>query len=181
MALPKVATKEIITFLTIASATYWMLCISIRLLKYLNGKRETLCLVQIRAGERKIKVKGLYDTGNRLWDSLLKKPVCVIEYQTFIGLLNESQKKAFDVLVMQTKNAPDNLTDCLICFEPHFISFLSVGTKRGSMLAVTADEMFVERKEKQVWIKKPVLALATQDMSVDKTFQIIINPGIFDS
>ncbi len=31
--------------------------ISIRLLKYLNGKRSTLCQIQIRAGKRQIKVK----------------------------------------------------------------------------------------------------------------------------
>lgn len=181
LALPDIAARGIITFLTVLSATYGLLVMILRLLKYLDGKRNTLCLVQIRAGERKIKVKGLYDTGNRLWDSVLKKPVCVIEYQTFAGLLSEPQKKAFDVLMMQTKNVSDGLTDTLFCFEPHFICFLSVGTKRGSMLAVTAEEMSVERKEQRVFIKKPVLALVKQDMSVDKTFQMIINPGIFDS
>lgn len=181
LTLPDIAARGIITFLTILSATYGLLVMILRLLKYLDGKRNTLCLVQIRAGERKIKVKGLYDTGNRLWDSVLKKPVCVIEYQTFAGLLSEPQKKAFDVLMMQTKNVSDGLTDTLLCFEPHFICFLSVGTRRGSLLAVTAEEMSVERKEQRVFIKKPVLALVKQDMSVDKTFQMIINPGIFDS
>ena len=155
--------------------------ISIRLLKYLNGKRSTLCQIQIRAGKRQIKVKGLYDTGNQLWDSLLKKPVCVIEYQAFTGLLSEPQKKAFDALIMRTQNASDSLTESLICFEPHFICFLSVGTKRGSLLVVTVDEMSVERRERRVSVKKPVLALVKQDMSVDKTFQMIINPEVFDS
>ena len=158
-----------------------MLVISIRLLKYLNGKRSTLCQIQIRAGKRQIKVKGLYDTGNQLWDSLLKKPVCVIEYQAFTGLLSEPQKKAFDALIMRTQNASDSLTESLICFEPHFICFLSVGTKRGSLLVVTVDEMSVERRERRGSVKKPVLALVKQDMSVDKTFQMIINPEVFDS
>lgn len=181
LALPNIAAKGIITFLALSSATYWMLVISIRLLKYLNGKRNTLCRIQIRAGERQIKVKGLYDTGNRLWDSIKKKPVCVIEYQAFTGLLSEPQKKAFDALMMQTKSPSDSLTDSLICFEPHIICFLSVGTKRGSMLAVTADEMSVERGEQRAAVKKPVLALVKQDMSVNKTFQMIINPDVFDS
>ena len=181
LAFPKIAARGIITFLALSSVTYWMLVISIRLLKYLNGKRSTLCQIQIRAGKRQIKVKGLYDTGNQLWDSLLKKPVCVIEYQAFTGLLSEPQKKAFDALIMRTQNASDSLTESLICFEPHFICFLSVGTKRGSLLVVTVDEMSVERRERRVSVKKPVLALVKQDMSVDKTFQMIINPEVFDS
>lgn len=181
LAFPKIAARGIITFLALSSVTYWMLVISIRLLKYLNGKRSTLCQIQIRAGKRQIKVKGLYDTGNQLWDSLLKKPVCVIEYQAFTGLLSEPQKKAFDALIMRTQNASDSLTESLICFKPHFICFLSVGTKRGSLLVVTVDEMSVERRERRVSVKKPVLALVKQDMSVDKTFQMIINPEVFDS
>lgn len=181
LAFPKIAARGIITFLVLSSATYWMLVISIRLLKYLNGKRSNLCQIQIRAGEKQIKVKGLYDTGNQLWDSLLKKPVCVIEYQAFTGLLSEPQKKAFDALIMRFQNASDSLTESLICFEPHFICFLSVGTKRGSLLVVTVDEMSVERRERRISVKKPVLALVKQDMSVDKTFQMIINPEVFDS
>ena len=59
--------------------------------------------------------------------------------------------------------------------------FRSVGTKRGSLLVVTVDEMSVERRERRVSVKKPVLALVKQDMSVDKTFQMIINPEVFDS
>lgn len=91
-ALP-VSTKEgLLTFCFITTATYWILILGMRLLEYLKGKSSAICEVVIRAGGKSVKVKGLYDTGNRLRDTLTRKPVSVVEYGKFEELLGEDQR-----------------------------------------------------------------------------------------
>ena len=74
-ALPGGTKEGLLTFCFITTATYWILILGMRLLEYLKGKSSAICEVIIRAGGKSVKVKGLYDTGNRLRDTLTRKPL----------------------------------------------------------------------------------------------------------
>lgn len=91
-ALPGSTKEGLLTFCFITTATYWILILGMRLLEYLKGKSSAICEVTIFAGGKSVKVKGLYDTGNRLRDTLTRKPVSVVEYGRFEELLGDDQR-----------------------------------------------------------------------------------------
>lgn len=85
--------KSIFTFGAITTCCYWILYIGIRLCKYLKRKRELYCEVGIALSGKEINVKGLYDTGNCLYDRATRKAVCVMEKDSFFQLLTEKQQQ----------------------------------------------------------------------------------------
>ena len=177
-ALP-VSTKEgLLTFCFITTATYWILILGMRLLEYLKGKSSAICEVVIRAGGKSVKVKGLYDTGNRLRDTLTRKPVSVVEYGKFEELLGEDQKASFERLLDGNGSTEDICARSVLAFHPHYISYRSVGQDNGLMLAVTVDELYVSAGEEGSVVKHAVLGLAGNQLSTAGNFQIIVNPCI---
>ncbi|MGN0399900.1 MAG: sigma-E processing peptidase SpoIIGA [Blautia sp.] len=180
LALPDMANRGIIRFLAASAAAYCITTISSRLLKYLKGRREPLCQVMIRKGKKCIKVKGLYDTGNRLRDTVSGKPVCVLEYQVFAGLLDHVQREGFDNLLFWTENTSDLSADSLLSFRPHMLVYQSVGIENGILLVVSVDEMYLTTGKERRLVKKPMLGLVPESLSADGTFQMIINPGVFE-
>ncbi len=87
------ARRGIFTFGAITTCCYWTLYIGIRLCKYLKRKRELCCEVGIALSGKEINVKGLYDTGNCLYDRATGKSVCVMEKDSFFQLLTEKQQR----------------------------------------------------------------------------------------
>ena len=92
---PFLKEKEL-PFLFITTAAYLILYTGIRLCKYLKGKSSLSCDVKLVLKDRERKVKGLYDTGNCLLDTQTGKPVCVMEYSSFEGLLDREQREALE-------------------------------------------------------------------------------------
>ena len=180
LALPDLENRGILWFLAASTATYWVITISSRLLKYLKGRSDTLCQVMLRKGKKCIKVKGLYDTGNRLRDTASGKPVCVLEYQMFAGLLDHIQKEEFDKLLFWTESTSDLSADSLVSFHPHMLIYQSVGIENGILLVVSVDEMYMKTGKKRRLVKKPMLGLVPESLSADGAFQMIINPGVFE-
>ena len=180
LALPDLENRGILWFLAASTATYWVITISSRLLKYLKGRSDTLCQVMLRKGKKCIKVKGLYDTGNRLRDTASGKPVCVLEYQMFAGLLDHIQKEEFDKLLFWTESTSDLSADSLVSFHPHMLIYQSVGIENGILLVVSVDEMYMKTGKKRRLVKKPMLGLVPESLSADGAFQMIMNPGVFE-
>lgn len=181
LALPESTREGIPAFFFFSAATYWIIVIGMRLFKYLKGKSSAVCEVTIRNGGKSVKVKGLYDTGNRLRDQVTGKPVSVIEYRKFCELLSEGQKPLLESL-MEGKG--DSCTICasdILPLHPHYIHYRSVGQENGMMLAVTVDELKVSTGEEGKVVKHPVLGLTRTSISTAGNFQIIVNPCILDS
>ena len=174
--------KRKFPFLVITTAAYLILYTGIKLCKYLKGKRSLLCEVQITQKDRKIKIKGLYDTGNRLRDTGTGKPVCVMEYSSFLPLLD---KKGADALLefckMKLEKDGWEETEALKELQPRFLFYTSVGRQKGLLPVVCADCMTVYTEEGKREVRDVFIGLSRTALSADNSFQMIINPGILKS
>lgn len=117
--------------------------------------------VTLYANEKSKKVRGLYDTGNRLTDQLSGKPVTVAE----AGVLRELYET--DIEYIES-------------LQPHYIAYCAVGTPNGVLLAVTIDKMMVEKEHQTFIISRPVLALSEENISFTQHYQLILNPDLID-
>lgn len=124
-------------------------------------KRSHYCEVTLYANEKSKKVRGLYDTGNRLTDALSGKPVTVVE----AGVVRELYET--DVALLEH-------------LKPHYIPFHAVGTSNGVLLTVTLEKMMVKKEGQTIIIPKPVLALSEENISFTQHYQLILNPDLID-
>ncbi len=181
-AIPMGTKKGILTFFAITFTAYWAIHIGIRLCKYLKGKDEAFCEAVIRLNGKSLKVKGLYDTGNRLRDPLTGKPVCVMELAVFGHLLEGKERKALEQFCDQTGEQEGETWQRLAkTLKPRLLPYSSVGCEKGLLLTVTADGMFLSSGEKKGQVKHPVIGLSQTPLSPCGNFQIIISPEIWDS
>ena len=127
-------------------------------------------------------VKGLYDTGNCLLDTQTGKPVCVMEYSSFEGLLDREQREALEhFCAMNLEEGKEQMGKGLEELQPRFVLYTSVGCQRGLLPVVTAESMtvYTEDGEKEIW--GAPIGLSRTSLSLDRRFQMIINPGILKS
>lgn len=180
--LPHQIRKSVFSFLAITITAYWMLYIGIRLCKYLKGKSSLSCDVKLVLKDRERKVKGLYDTGNCLLDTQTGKPVCVMEYSSFEGLLDREQREALEhFCAMNLEEGKEQMGKGLEELQPRFVLYTSVGCQRGLLPVVTAESMTVYTEDGEKEIRGAPIGLSRTSLSLDRRFQMIINPGILKS
>lgn len=178
---PFLKEKEL-PFLFITTAAYLILYTGIRLCKYLKGKSSLSCDVKLVLKDRERKVKGLYDTGNCLLDTQTGKPVCVMEYSSFEGLLDREQREALEhFCAMNLEEGKEQMGKGLEELQPRFVLYTSVGCQRGLLPVVTAESMTVYTEDGEKEIRGAPIGLSRTSLSLDRRFQMIINPGILKS
>lgn len=104
------------------------------------------------AGEE-IQVTALFDTGNSLYDPLLKKPVSVLERSAAEALLKKRDLPSW------------------------YISYQTVNRKDGILPVVRLDKMYIGG-EKKTWIEAPVIALCDEPISGQGEYRMILNPNL---
>lgn len=178
--IPMGVRKGILWFFTITFTAYGAIYTGIRLWKYLKGREETFCEAVIRLNGKNRKVKGLYDTGNRLRDPLTQKPVCIVEWKVFQELLDQREREVLETFC--DRPGDFYLQDPVVRkLKPRLIPYRSVGCETGLLLVVTADGMSIVSGEKEGQVKDPAIGLSKTSLSFDGNFQIIISPAILDS
>lgn len=170
--------KNIFTFGAITTCCYWILYIGIRLCKYLKRKRELYCEVGIALSGKEIKVKGLYDTGNCLYDRATGKSVCVMEKDSFFQLLTEKQQQFLDNFCAM-KMAEEEAA-FFQGLNPRFLSYISVGCQKGLLPVVTVDKLTVREQEEEQKILRAAVGISYTKLSEKGRFQAIISPEILE-
>lgn len=147
------------TFLLLAAVSYLVITAGILVYTRLKGNVTNLYEVVLYAGGKCKEVKGLYDTGNRLFDTLSKKPVSIVDESVVESLFSQDE---------------------LLQFHPHYIPFQSVGCTQGVILAVTLDSLVVKNETMSRTVDQPVIALAKGHRSFAGQCQMILNPDLVD-
>ena len=182
-ALPYGIRKSLLLFLTITVTAYWILYIGIRLCKYLKRKRELFCEVRIVLNRKEIKVKGLYDTGNCLYDRATGKAVCVIEKDSFFQLLTEKQQQfleSFCIMEMAEEKEAEEEAVFFRGLNPRFLPYTSVGCQKGLLPVVTVDRIIVREQEEERKIQRAAVGISYTKMSEKGRFQAIISPEVWE-
>ncbi len=160
---------------TTAYAAVTFLLWAYRALKTQAGKYWRAVLY---CGETCKEVKGLYDTGNGLWDATYRRPVSVICYSLIQELFSgETQRELMAFCACEEVEKPELLAS----MHPHYIPFRSVGAEESLLPAVILDYLYLENGNTSRLITHPVIAIEREHGSSPRSYQMILNPNLINS
>ena len=122
-------------------------------LSYMARTHNNSCMVRLYQGENQVEVNAIFDTGNRLRDTLTGKPVSIISRDTANKLWQN--------------NSITNL---------RYIPYHTIGKKEGVLPVFIVDQMCLCLKE-EIWIRKVPIAVLEDEISMDE-YEMILNPDI---
>lgn len=121
----------------------------------LKYKTQSMYSVTLFYHEKSKTIRGLKDTGNRLKEPVLGRPVSVAELEVMRELLDEDARL-------------------------FYIPYHSVGKSSGILPGVTLDSMSIQRETQVQRIERPVIAISKEHVSSQGEYQILLNPVIMD-
>lgn len=116
-----------------------------------------------------IRLKGLYDTGNRLADPYFGQPVHVLELEACRGLLS-GEEMAY-LAGMERGEAGEEAA--ALCVLP--VPFCSVGESHGILPAVFMEELWLEG-ENPIRLDRPLIGLVSHRLNEEGQYQMILHP-----
>lgn len=137
-----------------------------------------ICEVTISLNNRKLKLKGLLDTGNSLVEPISKKPVNIIPLDAIKELLTLEQVsyiKAFLEYGIENINEEWDEISTI-----RYVPFCSVGKKNGLLPAIIVEKIDIIHGEKVIEITKPMIGICQNEFVSAKKYQIILNPKLVD-
>lgn len=141
-------------------------------------KDADICEVTLWVNGKCEKARGLYDTGNCLWDPLLNQPVTLIDRKLAERILPEELQEA---LRSRECAEGEHRFWQMGNLRPHYIPYRCVGKENGLLLAVTFSRMLLEGRNDSREIKSPVIALAWENSSFSGNYQVILSPNLIDN
>lgn len=156
------AALHLRTFLFLSTISYEVLSLAFWFYRRQARHRDHYCDVTLHVNDKSKKVRGLYDTGNSLVDTLTGKPVSVIDAACLESLFF----------------TPPEYNEAL---KPHYIPYHAIGTEHGVLLTITIESMVIDRHGEMQVIPQPVLALSQGNVSFTQHYQLILNPNLIDS
>lgn len=166
------------TFLLSATLTYVFFRCVLLFRDCFKIRMENLYQVRLNYQGKVLCIKGLYDTGNRLYDKGSKKPVSVVSGKVLRELLPETM---CELLLTYQISAEETNGENWGELMPHFLTFQSVGNPSGVVLAITLDEMCILGEQRTFWIHRPVLAISKEEFLDSKDYQIILNAELIQN
>ena len=160
------------------AGTYAAVTLLLRIFGILRNRAGKYWKVVLCSGESRKEVKGLYDTGNGLWDATYRRPVSVIRYSLIKDLFSqEIQTELYAFCSWEEMKRPELLAP----LHPHFVSFRGVGEAGGMLPALVLDSLYLENGNTSRVISHPVIAIDRERSSSPRSYQMILNPNLINS
>lgn len=136
-------------------------------------------LVEIHIHGETIRLKGLVDSGNQLYDPMTKTPVMIVQADQLTAICGEPfielMKQSHPVEVMQKIDDQFPLLDRL-----RLVPYRAVGHDHGFLLCLKPDTVFIYSKTHMIQPPKCFVGLSLSGLSADQEFQSIIHPDMLD-
>ncbi|WP_113675235.1 sigma-E processing peptidase SpoIIGA [Vallitalea guaymasensis] len=135
--------------------------------------------LEIYIDDSKIKVNGLLDTGNNLYDPITKNPVLIAESELLKDLL---KKDCYDKLLNMSGDLYNisNFTDFgeNSNLKLRLIPFSSLGNENGMLLGIVADNICINLGDETKDYRDVVIAVYDKKLSNDNSYQVLIHPEL---
>lgn len=147
---------------------------------------------ELSYGDKSIRIIGLLDTGNNLYDPIYGKPVIIAEYSALEPLLTVHQRDLLHVMLdtldgkhtslNEKDNSSENSSVLQDETEEHFnimmIPYHSIGKKNGMLPAIVMNRVVVESGKEKICSEKVYTAVSRENLSRQKEYQVILHRGI---
>ena len=145
------------SFLGLSLVSFWILSGGMGWLMRVKGREAGLVKVTLGFHGRVLRIQGLLDTGNHLYDPVFHKPVSVITED-----LQRKLCAGEEVLFLQ-------------------VPFHSIGKQDGLMPAFFADYLCVETQEGQEkQTQRPLIGITKEPLSSKQEYDIILHPDLLE-
>lgn len=112
-----------------------------------SNEKKMLYSIKIEIFQKQIEIKGLLDTGNRLYDPLSKLPVIVVEFSAMKNILPDNMEILLNERDIDFNKIFEVLKEERWLSRIRLIPFMSVGQSKGVMLGFKPDKLVVSEKE----------------------------------
>lgn len=136
---------------------------------------ENLVDIDISINNQVIRLKGLIDSGNQLYDPITKKPVLIASLKKMDGLFPEEVLPVFEDVNQLWRNnlLPDEWTNKI-----SIIPYRVVGKENLLLAAVKPEKVVIHDGKGTVETNRIFVAFVNQTLSADDSFDCIIHPKI---
>lgn len=149
--------------------------IAFKVVKTKLRKKDIVYTVEIKIGEKVLKVNAMLDTGNMLKDPISGMPVIVVEKAKLYSLL---PSKLLDNIEQMIGGDGESLIDQIeekdIWAKFRMIPFSSVGKQNGIMLGFKADEVTIEKDEGVQTRKDVIIGIFNHSLSKNEHYSALI-------
>ncbi len=172
----------------IGAAAVWVFIIT---LKYLRSGDLEIYETELSYGDKSVRVIGLLDTGNNLYDPIYGKPVIIAEYSALEPLLTVHQRNQLQAMMdtMDGKhtsfNEGDDSSENSISrdgteefFNIMMIPYHSIGRKNGMLPAIIMNRVVIFSGKETIYSEKVCTAVSRENLSKQKKYQVILHKGI---
>ena len=173
-----IGREGISIFLITAAVSYAFISLCIWGYEKMKVQRERYCRVILCHDGNFKSVKGLYDTGNMLWDTTLQSYVSVIGLSLIKELFSEEIGRELEEFC--ASRIPMS-AELLRPLRPHYISYRCVGCEGGLLPVIVLDYLCLERGDVQKVVAHPAIAIDRTCSSSLRSYQMILNPNLIDS
>lgn len=135
-------------------------------------KHDQYYQITIHAFRKSISIKGFLDTGNQLKHPLSKKPVILVDEETFRNWFNEETL----ILMKQQDESVFQHTDGL-----HWIPFRKAGGERGLLPVFLADEVLVHTDSTQIKTPHVYVGFHEGKLSQQMDVHCLLHPMLWQS
>lgn len=142
-------------FLASAIAGYYVVLGIWNFISHLQKMRQYRCKVELYQHGKCYCVEAMIDTGNGLCDPVTGQPVSILGKEDARHFLGNEKAERF-----------------------RYIPYHSIGKSGGLLPTVKIDKMCVFR-EREYWIRAPLIAISEEKISVRGEYSMILNPDLF--
>ena len=140
------------------------------LMEQIKESREHIYPVALKYHGQLQETYGLYDTGNRLCDTVTGAPVSVADPEILRSLLSEELTDR----LLHLKERPEEIESTEIAdLKPHYLSFQTVGREVQLILAVTLEDLCIQIPGERIHVSGPVFALSSEPFALGKEYKVI--------
>lgn len=155
------------------------------LMSLYRRKEKEIYEVELSLEGRNIRTKGLYDTGNCLYDPLYHKPVIVIERSVMEELLSKEYLDEFD----NTKNylkglgGSEEMATTLeqspvakkLLLRLRIIPYSSIGKAQGMMYGLMLDQLVIHMGKETICCQRVTAAISENSLSPKEEYHVILH------
>jgi stage II sporulation protein GA (sporulation sigma-E factor processing peptidase) len=135
---------------------------------------DQIVSVTIIINEMELKLKGLVDSGNQLYDPISKSPVM------FVSIKNRMDE--IDPAFIRLAENPDALlfgdekVSTKLEGKMRIIPCKVVGKEHQLIIAIKPDEIIIEQQQERIITKNGLISFTMQELSSEDSFQCIVHP-----
>lgn len=152
------------------------------LIKVMNSLRKgdlEIYEADLFLDKKSIRVSGLLDTGNCLYDPIFGKPVIIIEYSALTSLLSEEQTGIIEKWIDTSQGSFDyQKTEMLKNFSVMMIPYRSIGKKNGMLPAIKLNKVIVYKGEEKICNEQVLTGIWRGKLSKNKEYQLILHRNL---